>query len=177
MELFVARGYDAVSVQEIVEQSGLTKPTLYHHFGNKRGVLTDIAGRVATCLFETIGDAAAYDGDAPRDLERLIERLLAFSERYPIEARLLLAAQNGPVASEARGALLPVWDRLSREVEQFFLAASGDHGNMRGREREYTVSLLGVVFAYAVLRLENKLGHDPTRAHEIMRQFSYGIYS
>ncbi|MCZ7604498.1 MAG: TetR/AcrR family transcriptional regulator [Planctomycetota bacterium] len=36
--LFATRGYDAVSVREIVEASGVTKPALYYHFGSKEGV-------------------------------------------------------------------------------------------------------------------------------------------
>ena len=39
LELFAARGYDAVGVQEIVEAAGMTKPTLYHWFGSKQGLL------------------------------------------------------------------------------------------------------------------------------------------
>ena len=38
LELFCARGYDAVGVQEIAEQSGITKPTLYYYFGSKQGL-------------------------------------------------------------------------------------------------------------------------------------------
>jgi len=30
LKLFAARGWDAVGVQEIVDASGVTKPTLYH---------------------------------------------------------------------------------------------------------------------------------------------------
>ncbi len=36
--LFAARGYDAVSVREIVQAANLTKPALYYHFGSKEGV-------------------------------------------------------------------------------------------------------------------------------------------
>ncbi|MCA8911791.1 MAG: TetR/AcrR family transcriptional regulator [Planctomycetes bacterium] len=36
--LFAARGYDAVSVREIVQAAGVTKPSLYYHFGSKEGV-------------------------------------------------------------------------------------------------------------------------------------------
>ena len=32
LELFHARGYDAVGVQEIAETAGVTKPTLYYYF-------------------------------------------------------------------------------------------------------------------------------------------------
>ncbi|MCC6575289.1 MAG: efflux RND transporter periplasmic adaptor subunit [Planctomycetes bacterium] len=37
-ELFAARGYDAVSVREIVEACGVTKPALYYHYGSKEGL-------------------------------------------------------------------------------------------------------------------------------------------
>lgn len=36
--LFAARGYDAVSVREIVEGAGVTKPALYYYFDSKEGV-------------------------------------------------------------------------------------------------------------------------------------------
>ncbi|HIZ64719.1 MAG TPA: TetR family transcriptional regulator, partial [Candidatus Blautia pullicola] len=34
LDLFYARGYDAVGVQEIVDRAGVTKPTLYYYFGS-----------------------------------------------------------------------------------------------------------------------------------------------
>ena len=37
--LFAEKGYDAVGVQEIVDKSGITKPTLYYYFGSKKGLL------------------------------------------------------------------------------------------------------------------------------------------
>lgn len=37
-KLFATRGYDAVSVREIVQAAGVTKPALYYHFGSKEGV-------------------------------------------------------------------------------------------------------------------------------------------
>jgi TetR/AcrR family transcriptional regulator len=39
LELFAIKGYDATAVREICEAAGITKPTLYHFFGNKDGVL------------------------------------------------------------------------------------------------------------------------------------------
>ena len=177
LDLFVEHGYDAVGVQEIVEKANVTKPSLYHHFGSKRGLLGAIAAIVDDRLFAVLGDAAVYKHDLPRDLERVVSALLRFAGECPRHARLLLAAQNGPVGSETRDALAEAWARLSTDVERFFRDASEDHGNMRGRSREYTVSLLGIVWAYAVLLLDGELDSDPGRAHAIARQFSYGIYS
>jgi AcrR family transcriptional regulator len=39
LDLFAMKGYDATSVREICESAGITKPTLYHFFGSKDGVL------------------------------------------------------------------------------------------------------------------------------------------
>jgi AcrR family transcriptional regulator len=39
LDLFAVRGYDATSVREICEAAGITKPTLYHFYGSKDGVL------------------------------------------------------------------------------------------------------------------------------------------
>ncbi len=38
-DLFYARGYDAVGIQEIVDAAGVTKPTMYYYFGSKKGLL------------------------------------------------------------------------------------------------------------------------------------------
>ena len=39
LKLFSNNGYEATGVQEICEQAGVTKPTLYHYFGSKQGLL------------------------------------------------------------------------------------------------------------------------------------------
>lgn len=177
LRMFVDRGYDAVGVQQIVSAAGVTKPSLYHHFGSKSGLLEELALRVGERLFAELGDSARYARDLPRNLELLVATLLSFADRWPAEARLLLAAQNGPVESETRRALAEVWARLVAEIEHLFGAAAEDHGNMRGRAGEYTVAFLGTVCAYMVRSLDGNLPGEPSLAHRIMRQFSYGIYT
>jgi AcrR family transcriptional regulator len=39
LDLFAVKGYDATSVREICEAAEITKPTLYHFYGSKEGVL------------------------------------------------------------------------------------------------------------------------------------------
>ena len=46
LDLFYAKGYDAVGVQEIVEKAGITKPTLYYYFGSKLGLLKPFWRRI-----------------------------------------------------------------------------------------------------------------------------------
>ncbi len=37
--LFAAKGYEATAVREICESAGITRPTLYHFYGSKDGLL------------------------------------------------------------------------------------------------------------------------------------------
>jgi AcrR family transcriptional regulator len=38
--LFSEKGYNGVSMREICEHAGLSKPTIYYHFGSKEGIFT-----------------------------------------------------------------------------------------------------------------------------------------
>lgn len=48
VRLFSERGYNGVSVREITEAAGITKPTLYYHFGSKQG----LCEAILTSLFQ-----------------------------------------------------------------------------------------------------------------------------
>jgi TetR/AcrR family transcriptional regulator len=39
-KLFAERGYNGVSMRELSETTGLSKPTIYYYFGNKEGIYT-----------------------------------------------------------------------------------------------------------------------------------------
>ena len=62
LDLFAAYGYDGVGVQQICSAAGVTKPTLYHHFGSKRGLLEALIderlGALRVALAEDVAVAA-----------------------------------------------------------------------------------------------------------------------
>ena len=39
-KLFAEKGYNGVSMRELSEKTGLSKPTIYYYFGNKEGIYT-----------------------------------------------------------------------------------------------------------------------------------------
>lgn len=45
-KLFARKGFDRTSVQEIVDAAGVTKGAMYHYFGSKEDLLSEIYGRV-----------------------------------------------------------------------------------------------------------------------------------
>ena len=55
--LFAKKGYNGVSMREISEQSGVTKPTIYYYFGSKEGIyeeLIDTGMQYVQSSFENI---------------------------------------------------------------------------------------------------------------------------
>jgi len=57
LDLFAVKGYDATAVREICEAAGITKPTLYHFFGSKDGVLQALV-RTGFLQYRAMVDAA-----------------------------------------------------------------------------------------------------------------------
>ena len=63
LDLFVERGYENTTVNEIAKRAGLTKSTFFRHFSDKREVL--FGGETLNGLLAE-GIAAASDAGLPR---------------------------------------------------------------------------------------------------------------
>ncbi|MFD9736223.1 TetR/AcrR family transcriptional regulator [Umezawaea sp. NPDC059074] len=61
-ELFAAKGFDRVAVQEIVDRAGVTKGAMYHYFGSKDDLLHEIYGSVLRMQTERLEKIASGDG-------------------------------------------------------------------------------------------------------------------
>ena len=177
LELFSARGYDAVGVQELVVAAGVTKPTLYHHFGNKEGVLAALIARDSQRLLTKLEAATRYQGDLTYNLLAIVEAYLAFATAQTSFYRLLCACSVAPPQSRSYRLAYPLGRKQHELVETLFEAASRDHGNMRGRARRYATSFTGLVNTYLQLLLAHEIEVGDALKHDIVKQFSYGIYS
>lgn len=97
--LFAARGYDATSVREIVEAAGVTKPTLYYHFGSKEGLAQALLTRPMTTLAETLKTILETEPDPREALVRIIEAHFEFCVEDPDRMRFIHALVFGPLGS------------------------------------------------------------------------------
>ena len=181
LELFSARGYDAVGVQEIVLAAGVTKPTLYHHFGNKEGVLRALVTRDSRPLLTELAAAAQYQtrdqGDLTPELLGIVDVYLTFATSQPSFYRLLLACSLAPLESRSHKVAYPLEQKQHQLVETLFEKAARDHGNMQGRAHRYAYSFIGLINTYLRLVLSGEVRLDDTLKDDIVKQFSYGIYS
>lgn len=177
LTLFAARGYDAIGVQEIVQAAGVTKPTLYHYFGSKRGVLESLVRERFAPLLAQIEQATTYTGDLPLNLQRVVETYFRFAIREPVLYRLHLALWFAPPGNEAFNVIADLNARQQSLLEDLFHNATADHGNMHGRQQTYAVTLLGMINTYVILALNGYIELDETVVQRAVHQFSHGIYS
>ena len=156
LQLFYEKGYDAIGVQEIADAAGVTKPTLYHYFGSKYGLLEAVAREDYVQLRDGLAVRAEYAGDLPMNLERLTKFYLDFCSSHEAYYKLMMAMM-------------------------YSAKESGDIiGNMRGRQEQYSIGFFGMLNNYMLYWFGRDAESRPElsegQAHELVHQFLYGIY-
>ncbi|HEY3451515.1 MAG TPA: TetR/AcrR family transcriptional regulator [Myxococcales bacterium] len=177
LRLFVSKGYDGVGVQEIVEAAGVTKPTLYHYFGSKQGLLETLLAEEIAELEERLQAACDYRHDLPKTLTDIARACFEFAKGHREVYRLLLSLYFAPLESDACRAAVRWHDKHFAMVEKVFEAAEKDHGNMRGRHQAYAATFTGMIDRYIALALNGHTHLDDVLLHQAVKQFQHGIYS
>lgn len=73
-ELFLRRGYDNVSLNDLIADAGASKGAFYHWFPSKEALITALAERSAGAAFTSVeGAVAACDGDALARLNAMLQ--------------------------------------------------------------------------------------------------------
>lgn len=99
IDAFVSAPYEAVSLDQLAHDAGLSKGLLYHYFSSKRefyvAVLTAISGDWLARFHAAVGpDATAQDR-----LRAGLAAWIAYAADHPAEARLFLGAAGDPAAA------------------------------------------------------------------------------
>jgi AcrR family transcriptional regulator len=174
LRLFALRSYEAVGVQEVVTSAGVTKPSLYHHFGSKRGLLDALLERHYSALFAVLSPAVRYDGELPLSLLRTAQCFFDVAQQSPTFYRMQLGMWYSGPESESRQAVAPHFQRQHQILEALFIDAARDHGNLRGQHTAYSISFLGMINSH-IASASTGFSEDLTR--KAVRQFLYGIYA
>ncbi len=146
---FAQRGYDGVSVDEIVAAARVNKRMVYHYFGSKDelylAALTEVFGELEQVELQVL-----EPGDPPdTQLERLLTAYFDFLDAHPEFVRLLLWENLGRGRHIARQA-----ERLQKNpfLQQFTLVL--DRGIKAGvfrrpvDRRHLAANLIGLCFIY-----------------------------
>ena len=175
--MFADRGYDAVSVQEIVEAAGITKPSLYHHFGSKQGVIEALAAENYCDWFARLEIAAAYHGDLPLTVYNTARTFFDFAHQRPVFHRFQHSMWYSAPDSVSRRTVAPYLHRQHRLLEELFQKAARDHGNLRGHHTTYAITFTGMLNGYITSLQSVGSVFTDALVHEASKQFMYGIFA
>ncbi|MFP4460625.1 MAG: TetR/AcrR family transcriptional regulator [Thermotogota bacterium] len=177
LEAFANKGYENIGVQEICDISGITKPTLYHYFGSKPGLLTQIMTEYSKRLVKTISNASDYHGDLPLTINKTVKAYFEFARSNKSFYRLLLNLFFAPPESPFAKICIQYMKEQFLILEKLFKRASGDHGNMKHKEKRNAITLLGFINSYIGMWMNGEVELNDDHVFSASHQFMHGIYS
>ncbi|MBS1869221.1 MAG: TetR family transcriptional regulator [Actinobacteria bacterium] len=143
--VFAERGYQATSMQDLTEATGLAAGGLYHYIGSKERLLFRICDELLEPLLEQARAIVAHDAPAADHLRELLRAWLAHIAAH--RAHMLVFAQERHVIERE-----PQWRDVRRQRKAFeqilddVLARGERDGTMAFADRGLTLlALLGMV--------------------------------
>lgn len=177
LALFADRGYNGVGVEELATAAGVTKPTLYHYFGSKQGILEALLREQFDPFLDDLASAAAYEGDLQRSLSQIIRTVFDFGTANPQLYWMVLGAELTAHDDRATRILLERLDRERALVVDLFESALSDWGAIRGKQRLAAETLLAMTTIHLRLAAHGEITLDDTAILYLIRHLVYGIYS
>lgn len=104
------------TMEQLAKAGGVTKPILYRHFGDRDGLITEIAQRFSTELLKSV-EGPLLSGSDPRQLlDATIGGYVAFIEKDPFLYGFLI--QQSSSRSEHRNAISSLVDVVAKQIAQ-----------------------------------------------------------
>ena len=140
LECFNDHGYDATTIGDIVRKSGTSVGSIYHHFGDKRGVAAEIYASALEDFIE--GAVAILDRDLTTEqtVREGVAYHLRWVESHPAEACFLFVEREADVRREAKPAVRRLNQRLFRRVFDW-LAEARAAGDLREVPDQIAITL------------------------------------
>ncbi|WP_410872582.1 TetR/AcrR family transcriptional regulator [Nocardia sp. A7] len=111
-------GYAGLSLAEVAQRAGVSKPLVYTYFQSKDGLYTACVDRAATVLFDAIAPAVAGAGGLGK-AERTLAAIFAALEPRPHDWTVLFDRSHpdeGPAADTVRAARRRIAAQAARGV-------------------------------------------------------------
>jgi AcrR family transcriptional regulator len=141
-KLFAAKGFEAVSVEEIASKAEVSKPVIYEHFGGKEGLYAVIVDREVTSLIGTIMDAITPAGHPRELLENAALGMLTYIEDSTDGFRILVRdSAPGTVPGSFASTIQDIADKVEGRLASEF----GSRGYSKKLAPMYAQMLVGMV--------------------------------
>lgn len=139
-------------MDELAAEAGITKPILYSHFGDKAGLVTALAARVAGQLNQAIIGELATQREPREAVAATISAFCTFIESEPELYRFLIqTAMHAPRRSGAK-----VATDISNQIAVSLGSALRRAGADSGAAEPWAFAIVGMTFAGANWWLERR---------------------
>lgn len=116
--MFISRGYENTSVDEIIEEAGIAKGTYYYYFETKEQMLEEVIGMMIDRETEAARQILTADIPLPQKIAGIISSFRPTQEETPIEGALMQPenmVMHGKIRKKIAEAAVPL---LSEVVEE-----------------------------------------------------------
>lgn len=132
--LFLTKGYDATTIEDILDAVGIAKGTLYHHFPGKESILDAIVVRASDAIAERAARAASAPGPAPERFLAAVAAARAPEEDIELAQQLRSSGNlrfHVLSMTEGYARLVPILTRVVEEgVAAGELSTPDPHGSV-----------------------------------------------
>ncbi|WP_249316995.1 TetR/AcrR family transcriptional regulator [Gehongia tenuis] len=140
-ELFMSKGFNKTSIDEIVMKAKVAKGTFYLYFKDKNEVMKEIVVRISrNILLEAFEKVKANDrGDFVQNVLFFVDNIIEYFKRNKLVLRLIERNFSWPLVKEQMGQI--------PEDSAFQEMADTLTSNMEGRSQEEVFKLIYVIVA------------------------------
>jgi len=184
LELFSEKGFDSVGVQLLAEKSGITKPTLYYHYGNKEGVFKEVLNahyeKLNAALLKStnyLPKVESYHEDVYPVLTKVIQTYFNFAMQNEKFYRMALSALFSPPTSQTNAIVKDLNNKQYEIINEMFIKMAKAHPNMKGHEKRLCWTFIGMINTYIGLWYTNTEELSKKTTKEAVHQFMHGIFN
>ncbi len=139
VRMFNSRGYHDTSLEEIASSLGVSKPTIYHHLGNKEQVMFQVLSRGVDLLLEAARSAALAPGNGA---ERLATYLRAYTKIIMSDfGRCMVRTTDETLSAERAVEFRGLKEQVMLKLREFLAAGVAD-GSIRPCDARATSCLV-----------------------------------
>jgi TetR/AcrR family transcriptional regulator len=172
-QLFSQFGYDSLGINEIVEQCGVTKPTLYYYFGSKENLLKTIITRHGEKL--RVNLLGVYTIDAPFEIKLALvaDAYVRYASEHKDFLRLFLSLIFTPHSNKAYQITKVEAEQIQSAIEMVFQNEDG----FEVQKAFFAASFIGQLNIFATLILNGYIEYSEGLSETIAKIFLNGARS
>lgn len=178
-DLFARKGFGGAAVRELAAAVGVTKPTLYYHYGSKEQLYLATVNAHVEAATRAIEEAVAGPGSVRARLNRFVQTQCRFVQENAAAVRLLITCNHEPAAAGAPPVDLMTMHRHHAELLHGLLQDGVRSGELRPDLDLPTAVLafLGMVHLPILAALHGApLPLGDAHAHSIVDLFYRGVH-